>query len=274
MTWKLPAFESRKERYTFIAIFLVVLLVEGIIFFYPEVNALMNHMDMTPTGSSVEESQLNLAAKTPKEYYDMFQCSCCGKSIDTGCCGMAKQRKAYVDELLLEGVEGDELVYRMVKEFGFDVLMEPSMEQEIRDYIKSQASDNPAKIEIDEEKYSFGTISQSDGIVSTTFTIKNSGGEDLVIENMDTSCMCTSASLTYNGQESPVFSMSMHGTNPKDFELRIPPGDTAQLNVFYDPMAHGKQKKASMKISRTVTIVSNDPIDFQKKVRIDLTQVR
>ena len=77
--------------------------------------------------------------------------------------------------------------------------------------------------------------------------------------------MCTSASLIYNGQESPKFSMSMHGNNPENFELRIPPGETAQLKVYYDPNAHGKQKKPEIKITREVTIISNDPIDFRKR---------
>ena len=85
--------------------------------------------------------------------------------------------------------------------------------------------------------------------------------------------MCTSASLVYDGVEGPRFGMSMHGTNPEDFRLAIPPGASAQLKVYYDPMAHGKQKKAQTRIIREVTIMSNDPVDFAKKVRISLTQV-
>lgn len=263
--------ESKLEKYVISGIVAALIIISALIF-YPAmtgkniVGGIIEY-DVTNEKSKVEVS------KTPKEYYDMFQCSCCGKSIAANCCGSAKQRKAHVDQLLSEGIEGDELVYQMVKKFGFDVLMDPSREQEVKDYIRSQASDNPPKIEIQNPRYNFGTVSQSEGIVSTTFTIKNTGKSDLIIDNMDTSCMCTSASLIYKGQEGPKFSMSMHGNNPEDYSLTISPGESAQLKVYFDPMAHGKQKKPEMRITREVTIISNDPIDFQKKVRIELTQV-
>ena len=61
-----------------------------------------------------------------------------------------------------------------------------------------------------------------------------------------------------------------HGSNPENYELIIPPGETAQLKVYYDPMAHGEQEKPELRITRDVTIISNDPVDFQKKVRIEI----
>jgi len=220
-------------------------------------------------GNLMSENDLS----SHQDYYNMFQCPCCGKPIDTNCCGMAKQRKDFVDELLLEGLEGTEVAAEMVKKFGFGTLMDPSQEQEIKDFIKSQAPDNPPRIEIENPRYGFGTISQKGGVVSTSFEIENTGSSDLIIEGMDTSCMCTTARLIYKGQESPEFGMSMHGNNPENFELRVPPGETAELKVFYDPMAHGKQETPQQRITREVTVTSNDPVDFQKKIRIDLTQV-
>ncbi len=273
MSKKIFKFETKKEKYLFFSI-VVILFLLFTIMIYPAIKTHIISNKLINPKINQNKAELSLEPpKTPKEYYDMFQCSCCGKSIDVGCCGMAKQRKAYVDQLLAEGIEGNELIYRMVKKFGFDILMDQSKEQEIRDYILSQASDNPPKIDIENPKYDFGTIKQSEGIIITTFTVKNTGGSDLIIDNMDTSCGCTSVSLIYKGQEGPKFSMGMHGNNPKDYSLAIPPGESAQLKVYYDPMAHGKQKKPEMEIVRTVTIISNDPIDFQKKVRIELTQV-
>ena len=118
-----------------------------------------------------------------------------------------------------------------------------------------------------------GRVSQTDGVVSTSFAIKNTGESDLIIENMDSSCMCTSARLVYNGVEGPIFGMSSHGDNPEDYTLAIKPGDSATLKVYFDPNAHGKQTKPEIKAVRTVTIISNDPDEFQKKVRIELIQV-
>ena len=230
---------------------------------------------ISSTGLVIESDPASPAhhSKTPKEFYDMFKCPCCGQPIDANCCDSAKQRKEYVDNLLLDGLEENEVVYEMVKRFGFDILKDSSKEGEVKEYIQSKAPDNPPKIEIENPSYNFGTVSQKEGITSTTFQVKNTGKKDLIIENIDTSCMCTSASIIYNGKEGPRFGMSMHGENPKDYQLIIPPGDSAQLKVYYDPMAHGKQDKPEAKIIREVTLTSNDPIDFQKKVRIELTQV-
>ena len=269
---KLLEFESGKEKYLFFGIIGILLILVGTTFF-PLVKG---HMGNTITGDSTVDNKVELnlgSSKTPDDYYQMFQCSCCGQSIAADCCGMAKQRKDHVDKLLMQDLDEDEIVYQMVKKFGFDVLMDQSKEQEVRDYIRSKAPDNPSKIEIKNPKYDFGTVSQSEGVVSTTFTIENTGGSDLIIENMDTSCMCTTASLIYQGKESPKFGMSMHGENPENFELVIPPGESALLKVYFDPNAHGKQKKPEVKITREVSIISNDPVDFQKKVKIELTQV-
>jgi cytochrome c-type biogenesis protein CcmH/NrfF len=268
---KITEFESKKEKYVFFSIIIVLLVISGIMF-YPSVKAYMDN-NMIERNIINTRTELALEAKTPKEYYNMFQCSCCGQPIDKGCCGMAKQRKEHLDGLLLGGLEEGDIMHQMVKKFGFDVLMDPSQEQQIKEYIKSKAPDNPPEITIDNPKHDFGTIHQSEGIIATTFNIENTGGSDLIIENMDTSCMCTTASIIYEGIEGPEFGMSMHGDNPKNYELRIPPGETAKLKVHYDPMAHGKQKKPELKIIREVTIISNDPVDFQKKVKIELTQI-
>lgn len=268
-------FESKRERYIFLGIIGVLFLI-GASMFYPGGKVLINNK-IVGVKVNNEKEKMGLESlelsKTPKEYYKMFQCSCCGQPIDKGCCGMAKQRKDYLDKLLLDGPGEMEVVYEMVKKFGFDILMDSSMEDEVKEYIRSQADENPPELTLDRTKHDFGTIKQSKEIISTEFTIKNTGKADLIIENMDTSCMCTEARLIYKGVEGPIFGMSMHGKNPENFELKIPPGDSAILKVYYDPMAHGKQKRPEMKITREVTIISNDPVNFQQKVRIELNQV-
>ena len=165
------------------------------------------------------------------------------------------------------------IVLKMVKKFGYEVLMDPSKEQEVRAYAESMAITDPPKLVIENLKYNFGTIRQADGIVTTTFNIENRGNSDLVIKELDTSCGCTTASLIYKGQKSPTFSMSMHGENPTDFELTISPGETAILEVAYDPNKHGKQDKPELKTIREVYIVSNDPVNFYQKVKIELVQI-
>jgi cytochrome c-type biogenesis protein CcmH/NrfF len=262
-------FDSPLEKYVFGGL-LILTLFTAIFTFATFSSSHDMGMESNEISGNVISS---LSAKTPQEMYKKFQCSCCGESIDANCCGMAKQRMEHVDQLMLGGLNENEVTVKMVKKFGFDILMDPSEEDKIKEFIQEQAPDNPPKIIIEPTTKNLGLVKQSEGKVSTFFTLKNLGDGDLVIENMDTSCMCTSVRIIYNGNEGPIFGMSMHGTNPENYKLTIAPGDSAQLEVLYDPLAHGIQKKSEARIIREVTIVSNDPVDFQKKLRIELTQI-
>ncbi|NOZ58420.1 MAG: DUF1573 domain-containing protein, partial [Euryarchaeota archaeon] len=82
------------------------------------------------------------------------------------------------------------------------------------------------------EAYDFGRVSVRGGEVSTLFLIENLGDGDLIIDDMDTSCACTSATVVYNGEEGPRFNMREHGTNPQWWSQRIPPGERAYLKVY------------------------------------------
>lgn len=125
-------------------------------------------------------------------------------------------------------------------------------------------------IEISPNSYSFGAVSQSKGTVNTMMTITNTGKKELVIDNMDSSCGCTSVAIVYNGVEGPKFSMASHGTNPRNWKQIIPPGKTAQLKVYYDPNVHRTMRGA---VTRYITISSNDPRHPEKQVTIHANQV-
>jgi hypothetical protein len=53
-----------------------------------------------------------------------------------------------------------------------------------------------AKIQFSDTKHDFGNIKESDGPVSHVFTFKNTGNAPLVIQNVETSCGCTSPEYT------------------------------------------------------------------------------
>jgi len=82
--------------------------------------------------------------------------------------------------------------------------------------------------------YDFGDI-PPDEIVETTVTILNKGTKDLVIKSVRASCGCTAANM---------------GSDV------IPPGETTQLRVTYDPTYNND---AGKQITRQVVIESNDP---------------
>lgn len=109
------------------------------------------------------------------------------------------------------------------------------------------------QMKIDSTFFDFGTISMADGKVKHSFTIKNEGTGDLRLTNISTSCMCTTAILEGGGETSPIFGMH---NNPTLWSKKIKPGQSANLEVIFDPTAHGPN--ATGPVTRTVTMYSND----------------
>jgi hypothetical protein len=207
-----------------------------------------------------------------QEIYPLFECPCCGKAINECSCGMAKERMAFIDGLTAREVSEQEAVLTYVKKYGLTSFMEQEKEDEFRDKLIAQAPDERPIISLNPDSYDFEEVSQKKGTVTTLFEIKNNGQSDLIIERLETSCGCTSASIVYQDQEGPKFNMPGHGINEEigDWQIAITPNMTAQLKVYYDPNMHPEFRGTA---TRTVSIFSNDPIDFQKEVTIELNQV-
>jgi hypothetical protein len=123
---------------------------------------------------------------------------------------------------------------------------------------------------IDPTSHDFGDVSVRGGVVKTVMTIQNEGDSDLVINDMDTSCGCTSASVEKDGKEGPAFGMKMHGNNPVGWSERVKSGEKALLNIYYDPMVHPDLRGP---VTRSVSVYSNDKRTPVKEVRISVNQV-
>ncbi|MEK7077854.1 MAG: DUF1573 domain-containing protein [Patescibacteria group bacterium] len=89
-----------------------------------------------------------------------------------------------------------------------------------------------------ENQYDFGAISMANGKVSKIFTVSNSSAEPVTLEKIYTSCMCTEASLILNGQKFGPYGMPGHGLVPK-VNRALNAGQTAEIEVVFDPNAHG-----------------------------------
>jgi len=254
-----------KHKNTKLSIICVsIVLIIAIAFFGTK---LRNNSSMS--GAAVIDSKVSLA-ELEKDVYPQFVCSCCGNTIDKCTCGMAKEMKEYLGSLAGEGISKDEIIVAGAKKYGITSLASTSLQEKVKeDIIKNAPKYNP-KIVIEPSYYNFGDISQAKGITTTTFTIKNEGTNDLIIDNMESSCMCTTASIIYNSAEGPIFGMSMHGGNPKGWSVAIAAGEEAQLKIYYDPNVHGELRGL---ITRTISIFSNDPVNFQKQVKIELNQI-
>jgi len=112
---------------------------------------------------------------------------------------------------------------------------------------------NTAKAYVaDPTSYDWGNIAYSGPKAKKSFTIKNTGTTILELYNISTSCHCTQAILTIDGQDSPEFRMG----NISSYVGKVKPGDNATLTVIFDPAFHGPSGIGP--INRFVEVETND----------------
>jgi hypothetical protein len=131
------------------------------------------------------------------------------------------------------------------------------------------ASGTP-RVQIQPYSRDLGEVSVRGGTVTALFTVKNVGDGELVIRDMETSCMCTEAALIVGGVEGPKFGMRGHGARPVGWSARLAPGEEATLKVYYDPTVHRTLRGP---ITRVVRVYTNDPKRPYVDVAIELVQV-
>ena len=90
----------------------------------------------------------------------------------------------------------------------------------------------------DKNLFEFGTISMAKGLASTVFKVTNPTEKDINVESITTSCMCTNAYILKGTEKKGPFGMLGHGVVPKANEI-IKAGETRDIEVVYDPAAHG-----------------------------------
>ena len=103
--------------------------------------------------------------------------------------------------------------------------------------------------------YDFGSIDIFGGKVTTLYTLKNTGAEDVTILSGVTSCMCTEGQiddLTFGMHESS-------GTT-----ITIPAGGEKILKAIYDPLAHGPEGVGAIK--RDIVLKTNSTETPQIKI--------
>ena len=124
-----------------------------------------------------------------------------------------------------------------------------------RSEIKTNQKPSPQqaiKIAILEKSFSWGDIPINGGKVRHTFTITNNDPKQpLNLFDVKTSCMCTTAYLEKNGQQSPLFGMHTKSS----YQMTLQPHETDQLHVTFDPAYHGPQGLGP--ITRFVTVKTN-----------------
>lgn len=115
-------------------------------------------------------------------------------------------------------------------------------------------------LELLEKTFDFGNVKAPE-TKTKTIALKNTGGKDLDIRNFSTSCGCTTVSIEIDEEKSPTFSMH----NNTSWYGIVKSGQTANLEIIYDPNVH----PAEGQISRAVYFTSNDPDN--SSIEIDFT---
>ena len=267
-------------------LFLIGVLILGVLVTYS--SAQMSGFGVNQLFASNQEVRQEtsiLEIASAEEVYPLFVCPCCGRPLDKNkiCCGMAKERIDYIDSQVnpvrkqenSNGVKTktskDNIILAYVQKYGLNSFKDKTKREEFKQKLAERAPQIRPQIVVEPAVYDFGQVSTSKGIVSTMLALRNEGKAPLIINKMSTSCGCTSASIVYKGIEGPKFTMPGHGPkNPIDWSVSIAPGDEANIKVYYDPNMH---KDIRGLITRTVSLFSNDPVDFEKEVRIELEQV-
>lgn len=119
------------------------------------------------------------------------------------------------------------------------------------------------KILVSPTVWDFGDIGQV--TVTHSFQVQDVGSTPLRLDGISTSCMCTSADLTYMGQTSPRF--GQHNNPP--WQLTMDPGTSGTLTVYYDPTVHPELGH----FQRDIYILSSDPAQRETTITIHATEV-
>jgi hypothetical protein len=99
-----------------------------------------------------------------------------------------------------------------------------------------EITDSGSVLPLDELSYDWGDISIDGGDVEHGFHFRNDSDEDLILNGAVTSCMCTAAYIELpDASISPTFGMH----NNPDWSYTVKPGEEFEVEVTFDPMAHG-----------------------------------
>lgn len=114
--------------------------------------------------------------------------------------------------------------------------------------LRTNIEGSGVEVEIIPESHDFGLIHKENGIVSTTFIVRNISASEISIKEITTSCGCTRAEIEAD---------------------TLPPGGNRILTVYFDPNYH---KEPEGKFSRTVFLEISGNKELQAKIEVEITQ--
>ena len=249
-----------------ILVLLVVGLAAALFIFGPQATAGGTPMSSpSPTEATVlpsaSEPTVGLAEVT--KLYQAFECPCCGKDIGSCDCGMAKQRRGFIDQQVAEGASQGGVYQAVYQRYGAEAFFDQALADQVRADVLAELPDDRPVLALEPSEMDLGTVSIADGQVSATFTVRNAGQSDLTITGMETTCGCTTAVLETSQGTSPVFGASL-AENPSDWSAVLAPAEEATLVATFDLMFHGEDQTGRFR--RGISVISDDPLSSRTDV--------
>lgn len=196
---------------------------------------------------------------------------CCGCKIEFAPCGCkeAVEMKAYIDALIDTGASRKDVYFRLAKKFSTNVIIDEGIRNEVKTQLLKETGGKAPEIVPETAFFNFGNVSKKAGSIQRAFKIYNKGNADLVITNIRVSCDCVTAFLKVGKNKSPVFGVM--GDRGSAWQETIKPGKYGELEIAID-MAHPSME-AGRKEVRDIFIASNDPLNSQTTLRVEVNVI-
>ncbi|MGD1995961.1 MAG: DUF1573 domain-containing protein [Anaerolineae bacterium] len=211
------------------------------------------------------------ASSTAASLYQTFVCPCCGQDIGACTCGMAEERRSFIDQHVAYNASRIQIYQAMFQAYGAEAFFDQELAAQARSDLLETLPNSRPVLYVEPALADLGRIPIAGGLVSTTFTVRNAGQSDLTINGMQTSCGCTTAMLETAEGTGPVFGANL-SQNPTDWSVVLAPGGEASLIATFDPLAHGSE--ATGQFRRVISISSNDPLNSRLDVAFDVKVTR
>ena len=112
-------------------------------------------------------------------------------------------------------------------------------------------------IEVKPSSYDLGNVPLNGGNVSREYEVINMSENPIKIKKLATSCMCTQAKVSIDGNESSFYGMEHPGDKNPPINIEIPAGKSAKVTTTFDPAAHGPTGTGPF--NRTVVLTFTQP---------------
>ncbi len=197
--------------------------------------------------------------------YQELKCPCCEKNIGECSCGLAEERRDIISSMAILGTSLRNIYQFMYLYDGSEAFFDQELGLEVGTWVEELLPDTRPVIHIEPLELDMGTVSMAQGPVRVSYQLNNNGQDDLIINNLATSCMCTTVALETSDGLSPNFG-AHQDENPDNWSATLKPNEEAELIVTFDPNAHGPDAVGQYR--RVITISSNDPLQPSVKVEI------